>query len=136
MTPLEVMQSYIGAMRSGDHERGFDHYADDVVGHVPGRSPLAGVRRGRAAVEGYIREAIATAHGEVTVELIDMLAGAEHVALVVRERFVDGDRSLDMRRANLYRVEAGKISEIWIFEHDQYAVDEWFAASSEARPDA
>jgi hypothetical protein len=34
---------------------------------------------------------------------------------------------LDIRRANVYRVRDDRIVEIWIFEHDQYAVDEWFA---------
>jgi hypothetical protein len=48
------------------------------------------------------------------------------VALLVRERLPDGDRVLDMRRTNVYRVQGGEITEIWIFEHDQYAVDEWF----------
>ena len=56
-----------------------------------------------------------------------MLSGKEHVALVVRELFRSGDRELDMRRANVYRVEDDKITEIWIFEGDQYAVDEFLA---------
>ena len=136
MTPHEVMTSYITAMRAGDHEGGFAHFADDVVGHVPGRSALAGVREGREAVARYIREAFASAHGDVTVDLIDMLVGEEHVALVVRERFVDGDRTLDTRRSNLYRVRDGKISEIWIFEQDQYGVDEWFATAGRRPTDA
>lgn len=128
MTPLDVMRSYIAAMQQGDREAAFGHFSDDVVGYVPGRSPLAGEQRGREAVEGYIRAAIAHAHGNVELELIDTLAGQEHVALLVRERLTADGRVLDMRRVNVYRVRDGKIVEIRIFEGDQYAVDAFFGA--------
>jgi ketosteroid isomerase-like protein len=52
MRPIEVVRSYLDAVRSGDPDAAFDHFADDVVGYVPGRSTLAGTRRGRAEVEG------------------------------------------------------------------------------------
>ena len=120
------MRGYVAAIRAGDRQAAFGYFADDVVGHVPGRSAGAGEKRGKAAVVGYIEDAFARAHGDVAVELLDMLTGAEHMALLVRERLADGDRVLDIRRANVYRVRDGKITEIWIFEHDQYAVDEWF----------
>jgi ketosteroid isomerase-like protein len=97
-----------------------------IVGHIPGRSALAGDVRGRDAIRGYI-ETVLAGTDRHEVELIDMLSGKEHVALVVRERFRSGDRELDMRRANVYRVEDDKITEIWIFEGDQYAVDEFLA---------
>ena len=53
-----------------------------------------------------------------------MLASEERVALIVRERFHTTDGPVDIRRANVYRVRDGRIAEIWIFEGDQYAVDE------------
>lgn len=128
MEPIEVMRSYLGAMRAGDREAAFDHYADDVVGYVPGRSALAGTRRGRAAVEAYIREAIARAGGEVSLELVDTLVGEEHVALLLHEHLGSGENALELRRANVYRIRDDKIVEIRIFEADQYAVDAWFSA--------
>jgi ketosteroid isomerase-like protein len=127
MEPIEVMRSYISAMRARDLEAAFDHYADDIVGYVPGRSALAGTRRGRAAVEAYIREAIARAEGEVSLELLDTLVGEEHVALLLHEHLGSGENALDLRRANVYRIRDDKIVEIRIFEADQYAVDTWFS---------
>jgi ketosteroid isomerase-like protein len=122
----DVMHAYVTAVQAGDRPAAFALFADDVVGHVPGRSPVAGVKRGKDAVVGYIEDAFARSHGDVTVELVDMLVGREHMALVVRERLADGDRVLDMRRTNVYRVRDDRITEVWIFEGDQYAVDEWF----------
>ena len=127
MAALEVMQRYIDAMRKGDREAAFRHLAEGIVGHVPGRSALAGELRGKEAVIGYIQAAVAHAAEGVEVELIDMLASEERVALLVRERLRREGRVLDMRRANVYRVEGEEIVEIWIFEGDQYAVDEFFA---------
>jgi uncharacterized protein len=133
MQPIEVMRSYLSAMRAGDREAAFEHFADDIVGYVPGRSALAGSRRGRAAVEAYIRAAVARAGGATSLDLIDTLVGRDHVALLVHERLGTGEDVLDIRRANVYRIQDDKIVEIRIFEADQYAIDTWF---SSAQPDA
>ena len=120
------MRSYITAMQAGDWDAGMAHFADDVVIHVPGRSRLAGTRRGRAEVEAYLRGALGDGTVHASVELIDMLVGEDHVGLVVHEVLRHGDRVLDMRRSNVYRVRDGAITEISIFEADQHGVDEFF----------
>jgi ketosteroid isomerase-like protein len=79
--------------------------------------------RGRAAVEGYIRLVLVHTSERVSVELIDMLVGEEHVALMVHEKLGDTDNPLDVFRVNVYRVRNGKIVEIRIFGGDQYAMD-------------
>jgi hypothetical protein len=53
-----------------------------------------------------------------------MLVSDERVALLVRERFHGDGPPVEIRRANVYRVQGDKIVEISIFEADQYAVDE------------
>jgi hypothetical protein len=61
----------------------------------------------------------------ISLEVIDMLVSDERVALLVRERFDDGDGpALEIQRANVYRVKDGRIVEVSIFEADQYVVDE------------
>jgi hypothetical protein len=87
---------------------------------VPGCSAFAGDLRGRAAFIGCIRGVVA----RFEVELIDMLVADERVALLLRERLGGPDGDVEIRRANVYRVRYGRIVEVWIFEHDQYAVDE------------
>jgi hypothetical protein len=47
--------------------------------------------------------------------------------LLVRERFAREDRVVEIGRANVYTVRDGTIVEVWIFEGDQYAVDELLA---------
>ena len=123
MEPAEVMRRYLEAMQAGDRETAFGFYADDLVAHVPGRSALAGDLRGRDAFVGYVRTVVAHVD-RIEVELVEMLVGQERVALLVRERLWAAGREVDMRRANVYRVRDGRIAEIWIYEADQYEVDE------------
>jgi len=128
MAAHDVMRRYLEAVQRGDWETGFGFFADDIVLHVPGRSSLAGEHRGRPAAEGYLHAALARAHGsEVTVELVDMLASEERVALLVRERFSRPGGAVEIRRANVYRLRGDRIAEVWIFEANQYEVDELFA---------
>jgi hypothetical protein len=118
------MTRYLAAMRGGDREAGYGFFAEDVVFHIPGRSRFAGTHRGREAARDYIESAIAVTHdGEVEVELVDMLSSDERVALIVRERFHRPEGIIEIRRSNVYRVEEDQITEIWIFEGDQYEVD-------------
>lgn len=128
MAAIDVMRRYLEAVQRGDWGTGFGFFADDIVLHVPGRSSLAGEHRGREAAEGYLRGALARARGaRVEVELVDMLASEERVALVVRERFGRPGGAVEIRRANLYRLRGDQIVEVWIFEANQYEVDELLA---------
>ena len=124
MTPRELITEYLAAARSDDWAAAFGFYADDIVMHVPGRSSLAGERRGKAAAIDYIQTARNRyREGGIELELIDMLAGDERVVLLVRERFHGDGPPVEIRRANVYRVRDDAIVEITIFEADQYTVD-------------
>lgn len=128
MGALEVMGRYVAAVRRSDWEAAYRLFADDVVGHVPGRSALAGELRGRDAVIAYVEGARAKSRGaEVEVELVDTLSSEERVMLLVRERFARDNGIVEIGRANVYTVDDGAIAEVWIFEADQYAVDELVA---------
>ncbi len=118
MAPLDVMRLYLDAMQRGDRKTAFGYYAEDVVFHVPGRSAFAGERRGRDAAIAYIRAAVARAQ-DVEVELIDMLASEEHVALILRERLQGATRTLRAGRGRIQVLRAGRVHE---FRSQQRAV--------------
>jgi uncharacterized protein len=124
-----VISAYLKAAQAGDWDTASRFFAEDVALRIPGRSQFAGEHHGRAEAMAYIDAARALTHsGDVTVELVDRLESRERVALIVRERFRREDRDVEIRRANVYRVAGGKIVEVWIFEADQYEVDELFAS--------
>jgi ketosteroid isomerase-like protein len=125
MTPRELMTDYLAAAKRGDWETAFGFFAEDMVIHIPGRSAFAGDRRGKDAAVDYIQTVRDRYRdGRIELELIDMLASEERVALLVRERFHGDGPPVEIRRANVYRVQASRIVEVSIFEADQYLVDE------------
>jgi ketosteroid isomerase-like protein len=118
------MQGYIAAARSGDFSAAYRFYSEDIVGHVPGRSAFAGELRGRQAVIGYIEHARALSRdADVELNVVDMLASDERVALIVHEVFHRPTGDVEIRRSNVYRVRSGQIVEISIYEANQYEVD-------------
>lgn len=129
MSPFELMRDYIACAKRGDWEAASGYFAEDVRFRIPGRSALAGEHRGRDVAMHYIQTARARSHGhDVELELIDMLVGGERVVLLVRETFHTAAGRVDIRRANVYRWRDDRIAEVWIYEADQYAVDELMAA--------
>jgi ketosteroid isomerase-like protein len=125
MTPDDLMTDYVAAAKRGDWDTAFGYFADDLLITIPGCSEFAGQRRGKAHAVGYIQKVRDRYRdGKIELELIDMLVSDERVALMVRERFRDGDgQPVEIRRANVYRVKDGKVVEVSIFEADQYVVD-------------
>jgi ketosteroid isomerase-like protein len=124
-TPAEVIRDYIAAMESGDRERGYGYYADDLVLRIPGRSRDAGEFHGKQAFIAYIEAAFAEIE-DYSFEHVDTLASDERVALVMRERLRVRGSDLDAGRVNVYRIAAGKIAEVSIYEANQYEVDAAF----------
>ena len=135
MSARELINDYLAAARRGDWDTASGYFADDLVVHIPGLSSFASDGKGKAAAMEYI-EAIRDHYrdGEIELELVDMLASEDRVALLVRERFLGRGEPVEIRRANVYRVAGDAIVEISIFEADQYAVDALVDAIESGRP--
>jgi uncharacterized protein len=125
MSARDLIADYLAAAKRGDWDTAFGFFADDILFHIPGRSELAGDRRGKDAAVAYIQTVRDRyREGRIELEVIDVLASDERVALLVRERFHGSGPPVEIRRANVYRVQGDRIVELSIFEADQYLVDE------------
>jgi ketosteroid isomerase-like protein len=137
MSAADVMHRYVEAARSGDFDRAFGMFAEDIAFRVPGRSAHAGEHRGRDGAMAYINAARALSRDhDVGVEVLDALTSDDRFALLVSERFHLDGRTVQIRRANVYRVRGEEIVEVWIFEGDQYEVDALMAGAGEAASSA
>lgn len=126
-SPEETLAAYAAAWERGDTEAAFALYADDVVMHLPGRGALAGDHVGRDAVISAIHGLLdRTDDATAVVEVIDRLASADRVALLLREVVTRDGEVLDLRRINAYRISGGLIHDIDIFEANQYDIDAFF----------
>ena len=124
------MRRYIDAAKRRDFESAYACFADDIVARVPGRSDMAGELNGRDAVIAYIEKARALSHGDVSLEVVDMLTSGDRFALLLREIFHRDGGDVVINRANVYRVADDQITEIWIYEGNQYEVDALIAAGA------
>lgn len=60
------------------------------------------------------------------IDIVDVLAGDEMGAVVVRERLSKGTDESDVQRVILYRVADNKIIEAWLHDQDQRLVDRFW----------
>lgn len=119
----EVVRAYIAALAEGDMDRVGEFLSDDVVFHMGGRNPMSGDKRGRDESIGMLRMASERAGGRLAVDVHDVLANDEHVVALVRRKIA----GIDTTAAIVYHVGDGRITEVWIHEGDQQALDEALA---------
>jgi ketosteroid isomerase-like protein len=102
-------------------------FADDIVWHVPGRSPMSGDYKGVQEVLAFLGKSMEETQGTFGLEIHDLLADEEHgVALVVARGQREG-KSLEDRQVHVLHLRDGKVTEFWAHPGDQYAIDEFWS---------
>ena len=130
---IELMRRYSETLTAGQAADVLPFFTDDLQLHIPGRSPHAGTFRGRDAVLAYYTRIFQDTEGRFeNLGVDDILASDTHAASLVRWRVQRGGKTLEIDRVVIYRIEDGKIAEIWVRDWDQYAYDELFAADAGA----
>jgi ketosteroid isomerase-like protein len=114
------------AAADGDVETLSRVCAEDLEWHASGRGSRSGVYRGQEAVFDYLAS-IGEAANRFDSELEDLLVGEDKVAVLFRIRGQRGQRRLDTHFVLLFRIDAGRIAEVWAIPRDQYAIDEFWS---------
>ena len=99
--------------------------APDLVWHASGRGPRSGDYRGQRAVLDYLA-AIGDAADRFDSRLDHVLVNENLVAVLFHVTGRRRDRLLDTDFILLFRIEAGRIAEVWAIPRDQHAVDEFW----------
>ena len=115
-----VLREYADAWLAADLERILGAYHEDVVLHYMGESPLAGTHTGRDAAFAALGQASQRSARRL-IEIEDVLVGDALGAILAVEEL--GDPPRRVRRVLLYRVEAGRLRECWLYDEDQRFVD-------------
>ncbi|UCE62176.1 MAG: nuclear transport factor 2 family protein [Phycisphaerales bacterium] len=125
---VEFMREYFSAWMTGDLDTVRASFNDDLEVHLAGKSSFAGVYRGiDNFFNDYVQRVYALTKGNAQVVRIkDILANDERAVVLAEERFERPGKVLDVNRFLIYEIRAGKISQIWEFEDDLHAVDEFF----------
>jgi len=122
---VELLRKALDAFSRGDLDTVRSLWADDIVYHFSGASPLAGDYKGKDGVLSYFAKAVELAGGTLRmVEVHDVLANDEHGVALVRFTASRKGRELAWNQANIYHIRNGKIREVWGVPVDQTALDE------------
>ena len=127
-TNTEVVLGLRAALASDDREVMASLVTDGIVLHVPGRHQTAGEYEGLDGLVAFAEASRATGATIRSREVLDVLEGDEHVAVYCRIRGERPDRApLDNVTLHLYRVEDGRVAEIWFHNRDQAVVDAFWS---------
>ena len=122
-----VVTAYARAWQDGDATSLVGLYHDDFTLHYFGRSPLAGDHVGKPAALAALTKVQQLTNRKL-VKVHDVLAGPGHGCVLAHEHWSKDGRELDVRRVLVYHIRDGKLSECWLYDDDQRAVDEFWSA--------
>ena len=118
----QAVSRYASAWLAGDRATLAACYHDDFTLHYFGRNPLAGDHIGKGAALGILAEVTRRTNRKL-LAIVDIMAGPERGALLVRERFERDGRTAEVERLLVYAVHDGLLSECWVYDQDQALVD-------------
>ena len=125
-TKTQVVQQALGAVVGGDIAAATAVVADDFVWQIPGSSRISGEVAG---VEGWAEKLRTLLGAGLRPQVLAMLEGEEHVAVLQRNVAESGAHSLDIQVVNLFTVREGKVVRLDTFFGDQTAAETFWDAA-------
>jgi ketosteroid isomerase-like protein len=92
--------------------------AEDIVWHVPGASPIAGDHRGVSEVVAYFEKRRRLADSTMRVYPGEVMTVGDAVAQFVEGRATLGGEEVSWQTIGIYRVDSGRIREVWLVPLD------------------
>ncbi len=126
MGSTEMMRSYLDHVTAGEFEAAMGYWADDIVIHVSGNNPTSGTYTGKEAAVGWAAAAVG-AVDSIQFDEHDLLVGDEHAVLLSTTHSERNGKHLTSNGVVVYHTDGDKVTEVWIINEDQGAVDEFLA---------
>ncbi len=121
-----AVSGYAAAWLAGDRQAMLASYHDDFTLHYFGRNPLAGIHRGKPAALAILAEVTRRSKRKLS-GIVDVMAGPERGALLVREIFQRDGKTAEVERLLVYSVRDELLWQCWVYDQDQALVDAFLA---------
>jgi uncharacterized protein len=92
--------------------------ADEVVWHIAGTGPLAGVYEGAEQVIGQLSKISELAGGTVQPQVHDVLISGDHTVVLVSITAERGGMQLQLNLVHVIHAANGKATEVWTHSSD------------------
>ncbi|MDP9224564.1 MAG: nuclear transport factor 2 family protein [Actinomycetota bacterium] len=124
---LDLLRRGYDAYVSGDMATINELFADDVVWHVAGRSPLAGDHTGKEQVFGFFGKLQEMSDGTSKIDVHELLASDTHGVALVTESATRNGKHNQSNAVHVLHLRDGKVTEFWDAHPDQYTVDDFWS---------
>jgi ketosteroid isomerase-like protein len=121
-----AVSGYAAAWRAGDRRAMLASYHNDFTLHYFGRNPLAGIHRGKPAALAILAEVTRRTNRKLS-GIVDVMAGLERGALLVREIFQRDGKTAEVERLLVYALRDELLWQCWVYDQDQALVDAFLA---------
>ena len=121
-----AVSGYAAAWLAGDRQAMLASYHDDFTLHYFGRNPLAGIHRGKPSALAILAEVTRRSNRKL-LGIVDVMAGPERGALLVREIFQRDGKTAEVERLLVYSVRDDLLWQCWVYDQDQALVDAFLA---------
>ena len=133
MSNMEVVEAIYQSYKTGHLKKlKAEIFAPDLTWNLPGRSPIAGTKKGVEEVLGFFGslrklglQVTPLGMGEV---------GSDGVAEVYRAQGEVNGVTLSAYNCNYYKIRDGRIAEVQVFMADQYGYDAFCWAGFQLKP--
>ena len=123
---MKVFNTYTGALSRGDFEAAFETMADTIVWHMGGESSLSGIIKGKQALGERLGEFAKRSNGTFRVMTEWAASNDCFVAASVVSLAEKGNEKLNDPGIDLFKIEDGKIQEVWTFAQYQTVEDKFW----------
>ena len=123
---MKVFNAYTEALLNGDFGAVFETMSDDIVWHMGGESSLSGVIVGKQVLRERLSEFAKRSNGTFKVMTNWAASNECFVAASVISLAERGEEKLNDPGIDLFRIENGKIQEVWTFAEKQDEEDKFW----------
>jgi uncharacterized protein len=115
------------AFAQGDIDTVMELFADDIVWHVPGRSPIAGEYHGKDGVMAFFGKLMDESGGTFRLAVHDITASDRHVLAIIDSHVERNGKGYDSHAIHVWHLKDGKAVQFRGVPIDAYADDEFWA---------
>ncbi|MDO4773498.1 MAG: nuclear transport factor 2 family protein [Bacillota bacterium] len=126
MKAIEVFEKYSNALEQGDLESVFSMLSDDVKWNMGGNGPLSGTIIGKKSLADCLGKFAELSKGTFRVITNWAAENGDYVVASVDSLAEKNGKNLKNPGVDLFRIENGKIQEVWTFSQLQAEEDEFW----------
>lgn len=126
---VKLVQEYFRALAEGNYEKAGSYWSDNLVWHQPGHGALSGDFEGESAVFAHLGNFAKLSNGTFAIDGMDYITDNDDMILAsIHFKASTNNTSISMKGVDLFKIDGGKIQEIWLFSEDIDGEDKFWTS--------